>query len=104
MRTYDKDAPGMTPDQARGFKVMIFKDISASVRAYIKNLNTHSAYQNFRQARARMRAQNKHPNGRELIQHLIAYSEIPAQYSARLRLMMDHNTLDPFDGVRLANN
>ena len=43
MRTYNMDAPGMDPHQAEGFKVMIFKDISASVRAYIKNLNKHSA-------------------------------------------------------------
>lgn len=104
MRTYNMDAPGMDPHQAEGFKVMIFKDISSSVRAYIKNLNTHSAYKSFRKARAKMRAQNTIPSGRKLTNHLTAYSEIPEKYGARLRSMMDRNKLDRFDGVRLAED
>lgn len=104
MRTYNMDAPGMDPHQAEGFKVMVFKNISASVRAYIKNLNMHSAYKNFRTARANMRAQNALPSGRKLTNYLTAYSEIPEEYGARLRSMMDRNDLDRFDGVRLANN
>ena len=104
MRTYNMDAPGMDPHQAEGFKVMIFKDISASVRAYIKNLNTHSAYKSFRKARAKMRAQDTIPSGRKLSNYLTAYSEIPEKYGARLRSMMDRNKLDRFDGVRLAED
>lgn len=104
MRTYNMDAPGMDPHQAEGFKVMIFKDISGSVRAYIKNLNTHNAYKTLRKARATMRGQNVIPSGRKLTNYLTAYSEIPEEYGARLRSMMDRNKLDRFDGVRLANN
>ncbi len=104
MRTYNMDAPGMDPHQAEGFKVMIFKDISGSVRAYIKNLNTHNAYKTLRKARATMRGQNAIPSGRKLTNYLTAYSEIPEEYGARLRSMMDRNKLDRFDGVRLADN
>ncbi len=104
MRTYNMDAPGMDPHRAEGFKVMIFKDISSSVRAYIKNLNTHSAYKKFRTARANMRAQNAIPSGKKLTNYLTAYSEIPEKYGARLRAMMDRNDLHRFDGVRLADN
>ena len=104
MRTYNMDAPGMDPHQAEGFKVMIFKDISTSVRAYIKNLNTHSAYKSFRKARAKMRAQANIPSGRKLTNFLTAYSEIPEKYGARLRSMMDRDKLDRFDGVRLAED
>ncbi len=104
MRTYNMDSPGMDPHQAEGFKVMIFKDISSGVRAYIKNLNTHNAYKEFRKARAQMRAQNTIPSGRKLTNFLTAYSEIPGKYGARLRSMMDRNNLDRFDGVRLAEN
>lgn len=104
MRTYNMDAPGMDPHQAEGFKVMIFKNISSSVRAYIKNLNAHSAYKTLRKARATMRAKDTIPNGRKLTNYLTAYSEIPEEYGARLRSMMDRNKLDRFDGVRLADD
>jgi len=104
MRTYNMDAPGMDPHQAEGFKVMVFKNISGSVRAYIKNLNSHSAYKGLRKARAEMRAQNKIPSGRKLTNYLTAYSEIPEEYGKRLRSMMDRNDLDRFDGVRFADN
>lgn len=104
MRTYNMDAPGMDPHQAEGFKVMIFKNISSSVRAYIKNLNAHSAYKTLRKARATMRAKDAIPSGRKLTNYLTAYSEIPEEYGARLRSMMDRNKLDRFDGVRLAND
>ena len=34
---------------------MKFKVLKASVRAYQRNLNTHSSYKNFRQLRAQLR-------------------------------------------------
>ena len=87
--------------EADGFKVMVFKDIAASVRAYMKNLNTHSAYAKFRTARAQLHANDATPNGRKMTSYLTSYSEIPELYGNRLRDMMDHNNLARFDGVRL---
>jgi len=104
MRTYNLDAQGMDPKAAEGFKVMAFKDIAASVRAYMKNLNTHNAYAKFRRARADQRAKGQPPSGRTMTNFLTAYSEIPEKYGARLRGMMERNNLDRFDGVRIARD
>lgn len=104
MRTYDEDVKGLDPKQAEGFKVIKFKGIGASVRAYMKNLNTHDAYKNFRQHRADQRAGGGIPKGRDLTNYLTAYSEIPEEYGARLRGMMDRNNLNRFDGVRVASD
>lgn len=102
MRTYDEDVPGIDPHEADGFKLRSFKDIAASVRAYIGNMNTHSAYEKLREERAKMRKAGEIPRGRALAAYLTAYSEIPEKYGARLREMIDLNGLDRFDGVRLA--
>ena len=40
-------------------KVMKFKVLKASVRAYQRNLNTHSSYKDFRGARAELRDKGK---------------------------------------------
>ena len=42
-------------DENKGHKVMKFNVLQASVRAYQRNLNTHSSYENFRLARAQLR-------------------------------------------------
>jgi len=104
MRTYKDNVKGMDPKAAEGFKVIVFKNIAASVRAYMKNLNTHNAYKQLRHARAEQRAQGIPPTGRTMSNFLTAYSEIPEKYGARLRGIMDRNNLDRFDGVRLARN
>ncbi len=104
MRTYNEDVKGLEPKEAEGFKVIKFKDIGASVRSYMKNLNTHAAYKNFRRHRAEQRAAGGIPKGRGLTNYLTAYSEIPEKYGARLRRMMDRNKLDRFDGVRVATD
>ena len=42
-------------DKSQGHKVMKFNVLQASVRAYQRNLNTHSSYKNLRKARAELR-------------------------------------------------
>jgi Bax protein len=49
---------GLKPKEAKageGHKVMKFNVLQASVRAYQRNLNTHSTYRDFRRARAELR-------------------------------------------------
>ena len=46
-------------DQNEGHKVMKFNVLQASVRAYQRNINTHSSYKSFRQARAELRDKDK---------------------------------------------
>lgn len=103
MRTFDKDAPGIAPKEAEGFKVMVFDDIAHSIRAYMHTLNTFHPYEDLRAARAAMRDGNGAPNGHGLTDYLTAYSEVPKKYGGKLRAVMDANDLDRFDGVRLAS-
>ena len=42
-------------DEGQNHKVMRFKILTASINAYKKNLNTHSGYKEFREARANLR-------------------------------------------------
>lgn len=101
MRTYDEDVPGIAPKEASGFKVIKYKNITQSVRYYLLNINTHSAYAKLRAARAKARDAGKTPNGLALTNYLTAYSEIPEEYGKRLRSMIKVNNLSRFDGVRL---
>ena len=53
---------GLKPKDAeknQGHKVMKFNVLQASVRAYQRNLNTHSTYKDFRLQRAKLRDQGK---------------------------------------------
>lgn len=101
MRTYDEDVPGIAPKKAEGFKVIKYKSITHSVRFYMLNINTHSAYKKLRTARAKARDGGKTPNGLALTSYLTAYSEIPEEYGKRLRSIIKVNNLSRFDGVRL---
>ena len=54
---------GLKPKDAdvdKGHKVMKFNVLQASVRAYKRNLNTHSTYKDFRKARAELRDLGNH--------------------------------------------
>jgi len=101
MRTYDDDAPGIAPKEAEGFKVSAYPDIAASVRAYMRNLNTHAAYAAFRRERARHRHRDGRISGLALAGLLTSYSEIPEKYGARLRAVINRDRLQRFEGVRL---
>lgn len=104
MRTYDPGTPGISPKEADGFKVRSFKSIAQSVRVYMRNINTHDAYREFRTARAELRDGGKHPDGTTLSRYLASYSEIPEKYGKRLRELMSANGLGRFDGTLLAGN
>ncbi|NKB56942.1 MAG: hypothetical protein GKS00_11455 [Alphaproteobacteria bacterium] len=101
MRTYDDDTPGLKPAAARGFKVMRFKSLGESVAAYMRNLNTHRAYRQLREARAAIRSTGKQPAGPDLAAWLTNYSEIPEKYGQMLRSLIAREKLAPFDDVRL---
>ena len=56
-------------------KVMKFKVLQASVKAYHRNLNTHSSYSNFRIARAELRDKKKVLDSMILSEYLDKYAE-----------------------------
>jgi Bax protein len=103
-RTYKKDAPGVEPLDGNGrFKVTKYKTLSASVRSYIHNLNTHSAYAGFRKERETARAAGEAASAAMLAAHLGSYSELGADYVARVRSVILANRLADFDRSQLAS-
>ncbi|MBT91881.1 MAG: glucosaminidase [Candidatus Pelagibacter sp.] len=82
-------------------KVMKFKVLQASVRAYQRNLNTHSSYRKFREARAIQRDNDGKLNSLELVKYLDKYAETGKEYTVVLKKIIKQNSLTDFDGVKL---
>ena len=61
-------------------KVMKFKVLQASVRAYQRNLNTHSSYKIFRSVRAELREEGKKLDSMILSDYLDKYAETGKEY------------------------
>ena len=87
------------PDQTH--KIMQFQILKASVRAYKNNLNTHNAYQEFREARAKQRQNNDPINGLELTKYLENYAAIGDKYVVILKGIIETNSLTDFDKATL---
>jgi len=95
---------GISPknkDPDKSHKVLQFQVLKASVRAYKNNLNTHNAYKEFRETRAKLRQDNKKIIGLDLTQYLKNYSEIGDQYVEILELIIRKNSLTDFDAADL---
>ena len=95
---------GLKPKKAeegKGHKVMKFNVLQASVRAYQRNLNTHSTYKDFRKARAEFRDLNKPLDSIELSTHLNNYAETGNQYVEVLQKIITQNKLKDFDDAKL---
>ena len=82
-------------------KVMKFKILQASVRAYQRNLNTHSSYKDFRGARAELRDANKKLDSMILTEYLDKYAEIGKEYVKVLQQIIKQNNLTDFDDAKL---
>ena len=82
-------------------KVMKFKVLKASVRAYQRNLNTHSSYKNFRQLRAQLRDDSEKLDSLILADKLDNYAETGKEYTKILKQIINQNSLQDFDDVKL---
>tara|TARA_B100000989_G_scaffold154929_1_gene115578 strand:+ start:4029 stop:5186 length:1158 start_codon:yes stop_codon:yes gene_type:complete len=82
-------------------KVMKFKVLKASVRAYQRNLNTHSSYKEFRQARAQLRDEGSKLDSLILAEQLNNYAETGKEYTKILKQIIQQNSLKDFDEVKL---
>jgi len=87
------------PDQTH--KIMQFQILKASVRAYKNNLNTHNAYKEFREARARLRQEEIQITGLDLTKYLTAYASIGEKYVKILEAIINNNSLTDFDKANL---
>jgi len=95
---------GLKPKEAKkgeDHKVMKFNVLQASVRAYQRNLNTHSSYKDFRKARAEFRDLNKPLDSIELSKYLNKYAETGNQYVEVLQKIITQNKLKDFDDAKL---
>ena len=82
-------------------KVMKFKVLKASVRAYQRNLNTHNSYRAFRKARALMRERNQKLDSLELADFLDKYAATGIEYTKIIKKIIEQNSLQDFDKVKL---
>ena len=88
-------------DEGKDHKVMKFHSLQLSVRAYLRNLNTHSTYKNLRKARTKLRNQNKPLDSLVLSKHLDKYAETGSKYIEVLQQIIEQNNLKDFDEARL---
>ena len=88
-------------DKGKDHKVMKFHSLQLSVRAYLRNLNTHSTYKNLRRARTELRNKNKSLDSLILSRHLDKYAETGNQYIEVLQKIIEQNNLKDFDEARL---
>ena len=82
-------------------KVMKFKILKSSVRAYQRNLNTHSSYKDFRLARAELRDNKMKLDSLILANYLDKYAETGKEYVKILKQIIKQNNLIEFDDARL---
>jgi Bax protein len=82
-------------------KVMRFNVLQASVKAYQRNLNTHSSYKGFRSARAELRDEGKKLDSMILSEHLDKYAETGKEYVKILQQIIRQNNLTDFDDAKL---
>jgi Bax protein len=88
-------------EKNEGHKVMKFNVLQASVRAYQRNINTHSTYKEFRKERAKLRDQGKPLDSLILSKHLNKYAETGEQYVEVLKQIIKQNNLQDFDDAKL---
>ncbi len=82
-------------------KVMKFKILKSSVRAYQRNLNTHSSYKQFRLARAELRDNKMKLDSLILSNYLDKYAETGEEYVKILKQIIKQNNLTELDDVKL---
>jgi len=88
-------------DKNEGHKVMKFNVLQASVRAYQRNINTHSSYKDFRKARAELRDFGKPLDSIVLAEYLDKYAETGDKYVEVLKKIITQNNLKDFDDAKL---
>ena len=82
-------------------KVASFKVLKASVKAYQRNINTHSSYKKFRKERAIQRDNDGKLNSLELVKYLDKYAETGIEYTKILSKIIKQNSLTEFDDVKI---
>ena len=88
-------------DSNQTHKVMKFQILQASVKAYQRNLNTHSSYKKFRKLRAEARDNDEKLDSLILADCLDLYAATGKEYTKILKKIINQNSLKDFDDVKL---
>ena len=88
-------------DKNKSHKIMKFQVLQASVRAYYRNLNTHSSYREFRKYRAEARDNDEKLDSLILADYLDQYAATGLEYTKILKQIIKQNSLKDFDDVKL---
>ena len=88
-------------DPLGGWDYRSYDSLTAAVESYARNLNTHRAYREFRQARSTMRSHGGSMDAFALASTLFRYSERGPLYVKNLRWIMRDNDLRAFDSAHL---
>ena len=88
-------------EEGKEHKVMKFHNLQLSVRAYLRNLNTHSSYKDLRRARTQLRNDNQSLDSIILSKYLDKYAETGSKYIEVLQKIIEQNNLKDFDEARL---
>ena len=101
------DGDGIEPsqkDKKQEHKILKFPKLQSSVSAYMKNLNTHRGYSEFRKERSKIRENNKSIKGIDLVQYLYNYAQTGSEYVKILKKIIQQNDLTDFDSSILMNS
>lgn len=94
---------GITPLEQReemgNYQIKKFTSVSLSIASYMNNLNSHTAYQEMWEARAREFREKQYVTGIDLIGHLTSYSERKDAYVKSIQSIIQYNNLQPLDFV-----
>lgn len=84
--------PERRPDHA-SYEVEAFDTVGDAVRSYLRNLNSHPAYEPMRKIRAEARREGRQPTGMEMAAGLIHYAAIGETYVEHIRTVIRRNNL-----------
>ena len=87
-------------DSDETYEIKSFENLRQSVAAYMKNLNSHNNYSEFRAVRNNYRINNSKINSINLIKYLSNYAE-NTEYSKILEKIIKKNDLQEFDQVEI---
>jgi len=106
-QVFSEKASGFVPEnRGRGkiHRVGKFSNLYASVKSYMKNLNTHFAYAGFRNQRAIARQNAEILDSISLANSLTSYSERRKDYAASLQVLILSNKLQALDTAQLQSS
>ncbi|MBI3992345.1 MAG: glucosaminidase domain-containing protein [Candidatus Lambdaproteobacteria bacterium] len=95
----------MVPEErevGRSYRIRRFRTLRDAVQAYMRTLNTHWAYEDFRTHREWFRTQGLPFDGRALAEGMVWYSTRRDEYVVGLIRLINENRLRPLDQARLA--